>query len=749
MAGDADTTAVPLAAPTVDIAATSSAETLSTVTDQAIAPDFSLFNTDDPTDPVGSAAFDEATRAGQLTSAEVNAILQRASAADPFNSAIIAVVDRGGRVLGVRVGTNVSPTITGDADKLVLAVDGALAKARTGAFFGNSQAPLTSRTVQFISQTTMTQREVNSDPNIQDPNSTERGPGFISPVGINGHFPPNVPFTPQVDLFAIEHTNRDSIVHPGPDHIKGTPDDIPLDNRFNVSNAYIPAAIQDTGTGLTPPESYGLASGLLPNAQARGIGTLPGGLPIQRKVAVAGQAKPQITQIGGIGVFYPGTTGFATEENSKLNFRTFNAKQTDLSQVAEAVALAAINGTLDKVPILNRRLTFPTLGGVELTPNIGVGLPGNGRIDLVGITLDVIGARGNLGPQKTIEFVKRTTFSNGKKIGGGDVAAGVNLPVSNDVANTIFGFTTAPVNTSIYKNYTTIDPAQSDINPATGQPFGGVDLNVNPATNTRGGRIVPDGWLVDPHASADGTITVEDVKTIIANGIARANSTRAAIRLPLNRQVRMVYAVSDKDGNLLGVYRQPDSTIFSIDVAVAKARNVSYYNDPAELQPQDKLPSVPLGTAFTNRTIRYLSLPHFPEGIDVYPSGPFSILNDGGVNLTNATTVGPPLPASAFQSVQGYDAFNPGTNFHDPFNVANQNGIVFFPGSSGIYKTGPSGTKVLVGGFGVSGDGVDQDDVVTYSGSLGYRPTDVPRADEVFVRGVRLPYQKFNRNPKI
>jgi hypothetical protein len=24
----------------------------------------------------------------------------------------------------------------------------------------------------------------------------------------------------------------------------------------------------------------------------------------------------------------------------------------------------------------------------------------------------------------------------------------------------------------------------------------------------------------------------------------------------------------------------------------------------------------------------------------------------------------------------------------------------------------------------------------------------VPRADQVFVRGVRLPYQKFNRNPE-
>jgi hypothetical protein len=56
---------------------------------------------------------------------------------------------------------------------------------------------------------------------------------------------------------------------------------------------------------------------------------------------------------------------------------------------------------------------------------------------------------------------------------------------------------------------------------------------------------------------------------------------------------------------------------------------------------------------------------------------------------------------------------------------------------------------LLIGGFGVSGDGVDQDDVTTASGHAGF---DVPdlllRADEVFVNGVRLPYQKFNRNPE-
>ena len=75
--------------------------------------------------------------------------------------------------------------------------------------------------------------------------------------------------------------------------------------------------------------------------------------------------------------------------------------------------------------------------------------------------------------------------------------------------------------------------------------------------------------------------------------------------------------------------------------------------------------------------------------------------------------------------------------------MANQNGIVFFPGSTALYKT-----QILVGGFGISGDGVDQDDVVTAAGLVGYAPPQKLRVDNVFYRGVRLPFQKFNRNPQ-
>jgi uncharacterized protein GlcG (DUF336 family) len=619
-------------------------------------------------DPSGAGAVQQT-----LTADEVATLLNRAAAASTSTDAIIVITDRTGRILGVRVESGVDPNITGNTANLVFAVDGAVSLARTGAFFANNGAPLTSRTVQFISQSTITQREVESNPNILDPNSTLRGPGYIAPVNIGSHFPPGIALTPQVDLFAIEHTNRDSTVNAGADHIKGTADDVTLAERFNIDPTYVP-----TGQDLTVPDSYGFVSGLLTTATNRGIATLPGGIPIFKDGQV----------VGGIGVFFPGKTGFATEENSSLSF-TYDPTKPDRTLEAEWIAYAAVGGTTTSIGGVQ---TAPvgTIGGIALPT--GFGLP-NGRIDLVGITLDVFGQGGAEGLNRVL-------------------AVGAAVGVGN--------------------------------------PFDGTNLPVNTGGDTTlAGSAAPDGWLVTPH-DGDG-ITKQDVENIIANSIAQSNLTRAAIRLPLGSRAKFVFAVTDRSGNVVGLYREPDATIFSIDVAVAKARNVMYYADPSQLQSVDQVAGVPAGTAFTNRTFRYLGLPRFPEGIDGTDPGPFSQLNDDplGTSRTTGLLTGAALPASAYQSVVGYDSFNPGTNFHQQGNVLNQNGIVFFPGSAPLYKQAADGSYSLAGGFGVSGDGVDQDDVTTVSGQVGYNvPVSVPRADQVFVQGIRLPYQKFNRNPE-
>ena len=77
-------------------------------------------------------------------------------------------------------------------------------------------------------------------------------------------------------------------------------------------------------------------------------------------------------------------------------------------------------------------------------------------------------------------------------------------------------------------------------------------------------------------------------------------------------------------------------------------------------------------------------------------------------------------------------------------------GIIFFPGSIGLYRAG-----VLVGGVGVSGDGVEQDDFVTAASvtqspsNPGYVPPLAIRADRIIIGGVRLPFFKFPRNPEL
>ncbi len=237
----------------------------------------------------------------------------------------------------------------------------------------------------------------------------------------------------------------------------------------------------------------------------------------------------------------------------------------------------------------------------------------------------------------------------------------------------------------------------SVIVPATGSP--------NPA---------PDGDLIAVQAGT--MLTQAEVQSIVDLAIATANQTRAVIRLPDGQRAKFVIAVADLDGTLLALNRMPDATIFSVDVAVGKARNMVYFSSPG-VNPAD-LPGVAAGTAVTNRTMSFGAQPFFPSGIDGTAPGPF------------------------FNLYQ-FDIANPCTNGHQAGGV-NPNGIVFFPGSVPLYKNG-----TLVGGLGISGDGVEQDDFIAGQASVNFAAPTAIRADQFSIRGVRLPYLKFPRNPTL
>jgi uncharacterized protein GlcG (DUF336 family) len=306
-------------------------------------------------------------------------------------------------------------------------------------------------------------------------------------------------------------------------------------------------------------------------------------------------------------------------------------------------------------------------------------------------------------------------FRGGAAVVGGIGVAGVPPPVAEFAALTAAataGFLPAPAPPGVvFINGIRLPFVEQRQRPAGTQPGSAAgSFALGPLT----GGCAPEGYLAGPVAGSK--LSQAEVALIVAQAVAGAGRTRAQIRLPLGSRTRMVIAVSDVDGTLLALYRMPDATVFSIDVAVAKARNVVYFSAGSAAVESD-LPGVPAGTAVSNRTIGFGAQPLFPPGIDGSGPGPF-------FDLLRRDAANP--------CTQGGEAAGP-----------NQNGIVFFPGSLPLYLGGD-----LVGGLGVSGDGVDQDDYVSFLGAQGFLPPQQLWADNVTIDGVRLPFLKFPRNPE-
>jgi uncharacterized protein GlcG (DUF336 family) len=194
----------------------------------------------DPSDP-GDPGTNPATACATLSSTEVTALLQSAAAAVDFSTLAIAVVDRPGNVIGLWLKGSPAPAQQ----------DEAVGLARTGAFFSNDQAPLSSRTVRFVS-------------------------------GL--HFPPGIARTGNAALYGIENTNR------GCD----------LNVTFN-GGKLLPRATSLAGGACNAFDSSGCGTGPVTGKVVDLSGTPkdtnpsavnPGGVPIFRGSAL----------VGGIGV---------------------------------------------------------------------------------------------------------------------------------------------------------------------------------------------------------------------------------------------------------------------------------------------------------------------------------------------------------------------------------------------------------------------------------------------------------------
>ena len=233
------------------------------------------------------------------------------------------------------------------------------------------------------------------------------------------------------------------------------------------------------------------------------------------------------------------------------------------------------------------------------------------------------------------------------------------------------------------------------------------------------GGCAPNGYLAGPYA---GTfLSATDVDTIIQRSVQASKRTRAAVRLPLNSYSRMVITVVDVDGTILAHYRMADSLFDAVDVVPAKARNVVYFNS-ADPHVRADLPGIPAGYWVTTRTIGFGAQPFFPPGID--------------------SDVIHPTPGPSYTTLFQPNIANPCTQGSQPAND-NQNGVTFFAGATPLVRNGQ-----LVGGLGVSGDGIEQDDYVTFLGAGDFVPPTKQWADQLKINGIRLPMFKFPRSPE-
>ena len=303
-------------------------------------------------------------------------------------------------------------------------------------------------------------------------------------------------------------------------------------------------------------------------------------------------------------------------------------------------------------------------------------------------------------------------------------------------------------------------------------------------------RYPPITGTDQPGNGATAPLSAEEVKVILEEALALANSMRAQIRRPLGSQARVSISVVDTNGAILGFARTRDGPIFGADVSLQKARTAVFFSgtgqgitqspadtlrglpapkylapvfDPEEVADDFSQQLVPalledspltapapeisdyvvaaqrfLGipdalersgapSAFADRSGGNLSRPHYPDGVASNPNGPLSkvrgewsvfsvglqldlVYNSMIQHVAHVTLDGAVPDVS--QTCPGNTGFDP-DNLFQMQGAATQlaNGIQIFPGSVPIFRG-----ETLVGGIGVSGDGVDQDDMISFLG---------------------------------
>jgi uncharacterized protein GlcG (DUF336 family) len=338
----------------------------------------------------------------------------------------------------------------------------------------------------------------------------------------------------------------------------------------------------------------------------------------------------------------------------------------------------------------------------------------------------------------------------------------------------------------------------------TAAPRAGAVYGTRPSGIRAEGRVEypdVDAWVLDdgfganrytPRAAlspapAAGGMAAPEVRMIVSEALKVAFRARAQIRRPVDSFAQVTVSVVDAESNVLAIARTPDAPVFGIDVSLQKARSAAFLSRPttaAELRSipaQVLIPGVlgtpPLSTymddaqrrvsatlfanglAFSDRSMGLLTRPNFPDGLASGRNGPFSTAMPNwspfNVGLQLDLVIGdivtrlngdPPAPQGCTALPQSA-AGAPGPT---PTRLAN--GLQIFPGSVPIYRN-----DRLIGAVGVSGDGVDQDEMVAFLGlhnagqrlnsgianaSLAIRPGTF-EIDGIKLRYVQCPFSPF------
>ncbi len=307
-------------------------------------------------------------------------------------------------------------------------------------------------------------------------------------------------------------------------------------------------------------------------------------------------------------------------------------------------------------------------------------------------------------------------------------------------------------------SYATTDPALGTLVPLigyyapainAGTAYGSEASGVRDATTAEFAN--PDAFVLSDGAGSGrypiraGTdagdiaapLTAAEARTILSEAFAVMSQARAQIRQPLDSRAQVSISLVDTRGQLLGLVRSPDAPLFGVDVSLQKARSAAFFSHPqagANLlaDPSADVRSFVGATrsflndpnalngnfAITSRAVGNLARPYFPDGQVNQPNGPLSRpiaqFNPFSTGLQSALVLTNLVQHLNFASgASGTDTQRRCTFQPDVAAGQNrlQNGIQIFPGSVPIYRG-----NLPVGAIGVSGDGIDQDDMISLLG---------------------------------